>query len=178
MNRFDKVDREFDLLHKEKPGCLGFLLLTLPLFIYTASQQKYLWMAVSLILTGVIISVVTQERRRQKELIIWLSNHEGQKIIFFPTDKEKQNNVQLFLANKLSEDIVQIYYDGPNLVGDLDNPELIMHLKALNKERPKHPLLFKIFNQKLLEICPLLELLDIASNEEKVLFLIEKINAY
>lgn len=178
MNRFDKVDREFDLLRNEGFGCLGFLLLTFPIFIYATSQQNYLWMAISFTLTCAIVFLVIQERRKLKEYATWLLNHEGQKIIFFPTNKGKQNNIQLFLANKLSEDVAQIYYDGPNLVGDLNKPELIMHLKAFNKERPNHPLFFKISNQKLLEICPLLELLDIVSNEEKVLFLIEKVNTY
>ena len=178
MKRFDNIDREFDLLHKESYGCLSVLILSITLCAYFNHQQKYLWLSVALIISCISVLVIIRSKQNLKNQVKWLENNEGVKLIFYPSKREKQLEIQNLMAHQLNKDIGQIYYEGPLLAGDLDNPTLISTLKTINKNSPNHPRFFKISNQKLLEICPLFELLDIASNKEVVTELIKNINSY
>lgn len=104
---------------------------------------------------------------------------DGSKIFFYPTNKKQQLKIQQKLALSLDSNIKQIYYDGPKLVGDIQEEYFMgMYMGRLNADAPNLPKFLRISDGRLEVICTLREFVEENWDEAIINQLIHQMNIY
>ena len=93
----------------------------------------------------------------------WFKNHEGKTIFFYPTKKEIQNRIKEEVVPLPQKDVLQVYYDGPKLIGDTEDMNFIIsRIMFFRKElSPNRPSIFRVENGDFKVICNLNLLMNI-----------------
>ncbi|GAL87786.1 hypothetical protein MYP_5017 [Sporocytophaga myxococcoides] len=93
----------------------------------------------------------------------WLIKNQGRIIFFYPTKLPIQNKIKEEILPLFPDNILQAYYDGPKIVGDLEPIRfLIKRIMFLNpKIRPNYPTIIRIENKDLIVKEELVELMGI-----------------
>jgi len=86
--------------------------------------------------------------RLDAEINIWLKENDSRLIFFYATKKEIQERIRGSILPILDESVLQVYYDGPKIVGDLEGiNHLLRRIMSCNpKIRPHNPSIVKIEN--------------------------------
>ncbi len=106
----------------------------------------------------------------------WLRRNEGKVIVFYPAKKRIQNTIKKEFIQLLSVPVIEIYYEGPRLVGA--NNVVIKELMKWNSEVNIHdPCAIKIGKDEL-QIIQLNELKEVLIETPNYLSLVERLEAY
>lgn len=84
-----------------------------------------------------------------RELNQWIKRNNGRLVFFYPTKKEKQLEIEKQLLPLLPADILKVYYEGPNLVGDIKRSVIIELMKQYKDIKVHSPCVFKIVDNNI-----------------------------
>lgn len=84
-----------------------------------------------------------------KERKRWWSKNEGKLIFFYPTNKKTQNKIELEITPIMPNDVFKVYYDGPNLGGDIPKFILKEIMSKFIEIKVNEPSVFKIVDNKI-----------------------------
>ena len=116
------------------------------------------------------ISSASHFYKYQRKLEKWLVKNEGNILFFYPTKKKIQQRIQAEVLPLFEGDFLQAYYDGPNIVGDLE--ELYFLLKPVifpnSAIRPNNPAIIQIRNGKFVVKDELKVLMNLADRNWEV----------
>lgn len=92
------------------------------------------------------IKVSIQGYQLDQELEKWLKQNDGKFIFFFATKKKIQEKIKKEILPMFGEDVLQGYYEGPKIVGDLKQINYLLgRVMFFNpKIKPHHPSIIKI----------------------------------
>ncbi len=103
-------------------------------------------LGVLVIYSGIVTAINDYKLDRQIEM--WLEDHEGKFVFFYAANKKIQEKIKSEILPMFEVDILQAYYDGSKIVGDLEKVnhllKRIMHFNP--KIRPNNPTIIKIEN--------------------------------
>jgi hypothetical protein len=84
-----------------------------------------------------------------RELNQWIKRNNGRYVLFYPTKKKKQLEIEKELLPLLPADILKVYYDGPDLVGDMKRSVIIELIRQHKDIKIHSTCLFKIVDNSI-----------------------------
>ena len=97
---------------------------------------------------GIINAI--QDYKLDREIERWAEENNGKFIFFFAAKQKIQENIKSEVLPMFDENILQAFYEGPKIVGDLEQINfLLKRIMDFNpKIRPNNPSIIKIENGK------------------------------
>ncbi|WP_196887369.1 hypothetical protein [Aureivirga sp. CE67] len=136
--------------------------------------NNYTQISIGLIILIIISRFVFKDFKYIQELHHWILKNENKIILFYPTKNSTQENIQQNLIPKIPFEIMEVYYDGPKIVGDIKRSVVHEMIKWNSKIDTNFPAIIKVKKDTLL-VEELFELIRTDLNDEDYLEIIDKI---
>lgn len=119
------------------------------------------------------IELSIQSYQMDQELEKWLKQNDGKFIFFFATKKKIQEKIKIEILPMFEEDVLQGYYEGPKIVGDLKQINYLLGrvMFFYPKIKPHHPSIIKIEQGDLIvkdELKVLMEINELDLDKQKL----------
>ena len=126
------------------------ILIGLVLLFWGYSNDGYIRMIIGiLILFSILKSIITAFKYALK-LNKWMKENQNSLILFYPSKKPIQNSIKTEFIPKLPFPVMEVYYDGPKLVGDIKR-SIAKELMRWSKDARLHqPAVLKIKGKKII----------------------------
>ncbi|MFN0203358.1 MAG: hypothetical protein ACKVTZ_17660 [Bacteroidia bacterium] len=109
---------------------------------------------VRIILGVIIIGAFTKNAfdniRYIQDLKIWRQQNNGRLIFFYATTKDLQTVIEEEIFPLLPSNCLKVYYDGPNLVGDIKRSVTVELMNQYKDIQVHSPSIFKVTNDKII----------------------------
>ncbi len=114
------------------------------------------------------ITTAINDYQLDRQIEKWLRKNEGKLIFFYATKKKIQEKIKSEILPLFETNVLQAYYDGPRIVGDLEKINyLLKRIMAFNpKIKPHNPSIIKIKKGKLVVKDELKLLMEIQTEKE------------
>lgn len=159
-DRFLSLENKIIVSPSGEGGCLPVFIVVIIFLVCSWNAHYYIITFILFVLAFLILGALMKGLFRRKKLSSWFKKNEGAFIFFYPTNKVQQQKIQAELSGKLTTAILQIYYNGPQLVGDIVDDFVIQDIfRSLNKKNLNAPKFLKVEKSGIYIVCSLDEFL-------------------
>lgn len=149
-------------------GCWIWIIPFLGLAFWAISNNKILWIFVSIFMLYFISEHVYSSNKQNKNFNKWIEENDNIIILFYPTNKITQDFIHKKIGSRIDSRINQMFYDKSKIVGDIKNVYFIkMGLSQLNWLKPNQARLIQLSGKNLVELINLSELKEIEKMDQK-----------
>lgn len=113
------------------------------IFYWGFINDGYIRMGIGVLILYVVIKSGIDNFNYARELDNWVKTNQGKLILFYPAKKPIQEKIKADFIPKIPYEIMEVYYDGPKLIGDIKrsivfeimkwNPNVVIHKPAILK---------------------------------------------
>ncbi len=142
------------------------------------NNDGYIRIGIGLFILFLTLRSIINDIKYAAELNNWIKKNQGELILFYPTKKTIQDNIKNKFIPKLPYKTMEVYYDGPKLIGDIKRSIVFEMIRWNPKINIHTPAILKVVNDFILaEELDELRMLDLTDNDyQKIIKRIEKIN--
>jgi hypothetical protein len=120
------------------------LIIAICLLAWGILDEGLIRILLGLLILYISISVSLNDQKVLNDIKNWKEKNKERLVFFYPTNKLLQERIKKIIIPFMPAETLQVYYDGPKLVGDID-PTIIKHLMLEFKQiKVNSPSLFRI----------------------------------
>lgn len=129
-----------------KSNFIGFLFAG-GIFYWGFANVGYIRMCISVLIMFFIIKSGIDNFNYAIELDNWTKTNQEKLILFYPTKKPIQEKIKTEFIPKIPFEVMEVYYDGPKLIGDIKSSIVIEIMKWNPNIKIHQPAILKIVNK-------------------------------
>jgi hypothetical protein len=154
------------------------LLIAGAIFYWGFANDGYVRMGLGILILYFTIKAGIDSYNYAIALDDWIENNKEKLVLFYPTKKAIQEKIKADFIPLIPYDIMQVYYEGPQLIGDIKRSIVSELMKSNTRIKVHNPVIFKITDNSII-IEELTELMRIKTDNidfQALMERIEKIN--
>ncbi|PHR26227.1 MAG: hypothetical protein COA38_15340 [Fluviicola sp.] len=145
-----------------KSNSIG-ILIAIGIFYWGFANEGYVRMGMAILILFIVIKTGIDDFNYAIELENWIKTNQEKLILFYPTKKSIQEKIKTDFIHKIPYEVMEVYYDGPKLIGDI-KPSIVMEIMKWNPNiKVNQPAILKIVNKSVV-----MEALDELKRIDKV----------
>ncbi|WP_299114408.1 hypothetical protein [uncultured Winogradskyella sp.] len=117
------------------------------IFYWGFANDGYTRMGIGILILFAVIKSGIDNFNYAIELENWIKANQGKLVLFYPTKKTIQQKIKTDFIPKIPYEIMEVYYDGPKLVGDVKHSIVFEIMKWNSNIRIHQPAILKIVNE-------------------------------
>jgi hypothetical protein len=117
------------------------------IFYWGFANDGYIRMGIGILILFGIIKSGIDNFNYAIELDKWIKENQGKLILFYPTKKPIQQKIKTDFIPKIPYEIMEVYYDGPKLIGDIKRSIVFEIMKWNHNIKIHQPAILKILNK-------------------------------
>ncbi|MFC4635098.1 hypothetical protein ACFO3O_14345 [Dokdonia ponticola] len=126
------------------------ILISVAFFYWGFLNDGYIRMIIGGFILFTIVRSIITDFKYALELDTWMKTHQNRLILFYPAKKPIQELIKTEFIPKIPFPVMEVYYDGPKLVGDIKQ-SVTKELMVWNKDAAIHkPCILKIKNKEII----------------------------
>ncbi|NRR93402.1 hypothetical protein HSX10_17645 [Winogradskyella undariae] len=135
------------------------------IFYWGFANNGYIRMGIALLILLAIIKSGIGNFNYAIELDNWTESNQEKLILFYPTKKTIQEKIKAEFIPKIPYEVMEVYYDGPKLIGDIKRSIVLEIMKWNTNIKIHQPAILKIVNKSVV----MEELYELKSIDKEVI---------
>ncbi|QNK78279.1 hypothetical protein H7F37_04120 [Winogradskyella sp. PAMC22761] len=153
---------------------IRWILIASILLFWGIMNDGYIRISIAVLILYFTFKSIINDSKYITELNNWIKLNQDKLILFYPTTKPIQENIRNKFIPKIPFEIMEVYYDGPKLIGDIKRSIVFEIIRWYPKVNIHSPSILKVVNKSILvEALDDLNTINLTDNDYKKL--IEKI---